>query len=71
MSEIMSRHATLLATNVDLRQQQQRVTDLAEESRYTSKTISLVYAWTPSLKAYESIYETLESRDRICKQGFS
>ncbi len=33
VSEVMSRHATLLATNVDLRQQQKRVTDLAEESR--------------------------------------
>lgn len=33
VSEIMSRHATLLATNTDLRQQQQRMTDLAEESR--------------------------------------
>ena len=33
VSEIMSRHATLLATNKDLRQQQQRVTDLAEETR--------------------------------------
>ena len=33
VSEIMSRHATLLATNKDLQQQQQRVTDLAEESR--------------------------------------
>ena len=33
VSEIMSRHATLLATNKDLQQQQQRVTDLAEEAR--------------------------------------
>ena len=33
VSEIMSRHATLLATNKDLQQQQQRVTDLAEETR--------------------------------------
>ena len=33
VSEVMSRHATLLATNLDLRQQQQRVTDQAEESR--------------------------------------
>ncbi len=47
----MSRHATLLATNVDLRQQQQRVTDLAEESRYPSYAISLVYACILSLKA--------------------
>ena len=34
VSEIMSRHATLLATNRDLQRQQQRVTDLAEETRY-------------------------------------
>ena len=33
VSEIVSRHATLLATNKDLRQQQQRVTVLAEEAR--------------------------------------
>ena len=36
VSEVMSRHATLSATNVDLRQQHHRVTDLAEESRYCS-----------------------------------
>lgn len=40
VSEIMSRHATLLATNVELRQQQQRVTDLAEESRCRSRALT-------------------------------
>jgi len=31
--EIMSRHATLQATNSDLREQQLKVTNLAEQSR--------------------------------------
>lgn len=48
VSEVMSRHATLRATNVDLRQQQHRVTDLAEESRCCSalSVIDSTYTWT-------------------------
>ena len=33
IEDIMLRHATLQATNTDLMEQQQRVTDLAEQSR--------------------------------------
>lgn len=41
IEDIMSRHATLQATNTDLMEQQQRVSDLAEQSRCTLGTFAL------------------------------